>query len=151
MELFPNKTLKKAYENFVSDTIFTIFKCKYCNLESCKYHFRFDCSCANCRVIKCHECHKFNIELDIIMQSARNETKLYIMNFIRDFFSVSDITLEYFYGFKDKTDIRVEDIHEITWDLRKKHGMQKGKIIESLSKMMSFIYTINKRKYTYKL
>ena len=85
------------------------------------------------------------------MQGASNEARLYIMNFVRDFFCTSDITLKYFYGFKDKTNISIEDIHCITWDLKKKHGMQKGKIIEPLSKRMSFIYTINKRKYTYQL
>ena len=148
MELFQNRTLKKVYENFVSNTIFTIFNCKYCNLETCEFHYRFDCSCERCRVIKCNKCHKFNIELDILMQGASQEARLYIMNFVRDFFAVSDITLKYFYGFSSKTNISIEDMHEITWDLRKKHGIQKGKIIEPLSKTMSFIYKINKRRYT---
>ena len=130
------------YENFVSSTIFTIFKCKYCNLESCTLHFKFDCSCKNCRIIKCKECHNFNIELDILMQGGK-----------RDFFAISNVTLKYFYGFTNKSEISIENLYEITWDLRKFHGTKKGKVVEPLSKTMSFIVKINKSKrgFTYNL
>ena len=153
MELFRNKSLKKIYENFVSNTIFTILKCKYCNLESCTLHCRFDCSCENCRIIKCKECHKFNIELDVLTQGANTQARLYILNFVRDFFSINNATLKYFYNFSGKSEISIEDLHEITWDLIKKHGVQKGQVVEPLSKTMSFIVKINKSKrgFTYKL
>ena len=149
MELFQNKTLRKVYENFVSSTIFTIFKCKYCNIECCKYHFRYDCSCVNCGIIKCRECHRFNNELDIIMQGASNKARLYIMNFVRDFFCASDITLKYFYGFKDKTNISIEDIHCITWDLKKNTVCKKGKLLNLYPKRcLSFIQLIKENTLT---
>ena len=153
MELFRNRILKNMYKNFVSNTIFMIFKCKYCNLESCTLHYKFDCSCKNCRIIKCKECHNFNVELDILMQGASQEARLYILNFVRDFFAISNITLKFFYGFSSKTEISIENIHEITWDLRKFHGTKKGKAVEPLSKTMSFIVKINKSKkgFIYKL
>ena len=153
MELFRNRTLKNMYENFISNTIFTIFKCRYCNLESCTLHYKFDCSCKNCRIIKCKEYHNFNIELDILMQGASQEARLYILNFVRDFFTISNIMLKFFYGFSSKTEISIENIHEITWDFRKFHSTKKGKVVEPLSKTMSFIVKIKKSKkgFIYKL
>ena len=43
--------------------------------------------------------------------------------------------------------ISVEDIHEITWDLRTKHGIHKGKVVETLSKTMLF-FTVLTREST---
>ena len=103
MELFENKDLKKMYENFISSTIFTIFDCKYCNLQYCTIHYIFDCSCKKCRLIRCKKCQNFNIELDILMQAANVEAISYILNFVRDFFTVSDITLKFFLTLAVKT------------------------------------------------
>ena len=153
MELFRNKDLKNMYENFVSSTNFTIFECKYCNLQSCILHYRFDCSCKNCRIVRCRKCQNFNTELDILMQVADSEARLYILNFVRDLFTVSDTTLKFFFNFSAKSEINIDHLHNITWDLRKFHGTKKGKVVESLSKTMSFIVKINrsKRVLNYKL
>ena len=80
------------------------------------------------------------------MQGASEQARLYILNFVRDFFAISNITLKYFYGFTGKTEISIENLHEITWDLRKFHSTKKGKVVEPLSKTMSFIVKINKSK-----
>ena len=85
MELFESRHLKKMYENFTSNTIFTIFDCKYCNLQSCFDHYKFDCSCKNCRIVRCKNCQNFNNELDILMYAASKEARIYIFNYVRDF------------------------------------------------------------------
>ena len=151
MELFKNDVLKKIYKTFVEKTIFQIFECKYCNLKYCAKHYRFDCSCEQCRIVRCNNCHKFNVELDTLMAGASCEARLYIFNFVRDFFATSSITLKFFYDFEGKKEINVEDLRDITWNLRLYHGTKKGKIVEHLSKTMSFTYTIANRRYIYNL
>ena len=145
MELFENKDLKKMYENFISSTIFTIFDCKYCNLQCCTIHYIFDCSCKNCCLIRCKKCQNFNIELDILMQAANVEASSYILNFVRDFCTVSDITLKFFFNFSGKNELNIDHLNSIIWDLKKFHGTKKGKVVESLSKTMCYIANINRR------
>ena len=153
MELFENNHLKKMYANFISNTIFTIFDCKYCNLQSCIMHYRFDCSCENCRIVRCKNCQNFNTELDILMYAANKEARTYIFNYVRDFFTFSEPTLNFFFNFNKENKINLDDIHCITWDLRKFHGTKKGELVETLSKTMSFIVKLNrsKRSFNYNL
>ena len=150
MELFENNHLKKIYENFISNTIFTMFDCKYCNLQNCVVHYKFDCSCKNCRVIRCKNCQNFNTELDILMYAANKEARTYIFNYVRDFFTISDTTLNFFFKYNKGNTINFEDIHCITWDLRKFHGTKKGELVETLSKTMSFIVKLNRGKRFFK-
>ena len=103
MELFKKDTLKKQYKKFTEKTIFGIFECNYCNQTCCRMHYRFDCTCGRCRIAKCYKCHKFNIELDLLMKAASNETREYIYNFVRDFFATSSQSLEFFYDFNKKS------------------------------------------------
>ena len=146
MELFRNRTLKNMYENFISNTIFTIFKCKYCNLESCTLHYKFDCSCKNRRIIKCKECHIFNVELDILMQGANEEARLYILNFVRDFFAISNITLKFFHDFNGNTEISIENLHEITWDFQNFMAQEKGKLLSFCLKQCLLLLKLIKVK-----
>ena len=147
MELFKNDALKKIYKNFVENTIFEIFECKYCNLKCCVKHYRFDCSCRECRIVRCYKCHKFNVELHSLMTAASEEARFYIFNFVRDFFATSSTTLKFFYKFEGKKEINIEDLTNITWNLRLYHGTKKGRIVEHLAKTMSFTYTIANRRY----
>ena len=150
MELFENNHLKKMYANFISNTIFTIFDCKYCNLQSCIMHYRFDCSCENCCIVRCKNCQNFNTELDILMYAANKEARTYIFNYVRDFFTFSEPTLNFFFNFNKENKINLDDIHCITWDLRKFHGRKKGELVETLSKTMSFIVKLNRSKRSFK-
>ena len=150
MKLFKNDTLKKQYKIFTEKTIFEIFECNYCNLTCCKNHYRFDCCCKQCRIVKCHKCHRFDVELDSLMKAASQKSRVYIFNFVRNFFATSNITLEFFYGFNEKREINIDDLNEFTWRLRMYHGT-KYSMVESLSKTMSFTYTIRNRRCIYNL
>ena len=109
MELFKNDALKKIYEAFVEKTIFQIFECKYCNLKYCAKHYPFDCSCEQCRIVRCNNCHRFNVELDTLMTGASCEARLYIFNFVRDFFATSSIMLKFFHDFEGKKEINCRE------------------------------------------
>ena len=154
MELFESKHLKKMYEHFTSDTIFTIFNCKYCNLQSCFEHYRFDCSCKNCHIVRCKNCQNFNNELDILMCAANEEARTYIFNYVRDFFTLSDETFMFFFNFNNNNKIGLDDMHCLAWDLKKYRGSKKGTTVENLTKTMSFIIKVNRnsrRSIKYKL
>ena len=154
MELFESKHLKKMYEHFISDTIFTIFNSKYCNLQGCFEHYRFDCSCNNCRIVKCKNCQNFNNELDILMCAANEEAHTYIFNYVRDFFTLSDETFMFFFNFNNNNKIGLDDMHSLAWDLKKYHRSKKGTTVENLTKTMSFIIKVNRnsrRSIKYKL
>ena len=79
------------------------------------------------------------------MQAANVEARLYILNFVRDFFTVSDITLKFFFNFSSKYELNIDHLNSIIWDLKKFHGTKKGKVVESLSKTMCYIANINRR------
>ena len=143
MGLFKTRELNKMYERFVSKTIFTIFECKYCNKEKCMYHFLFDCSCKQCRESRCRKCGIFNTELEVLLNAANKESAQYIFNFVRDFFTVSNETMKFFFNFDNTNKITIENIKCIAWDLRKIH--RKGTSVESLKKTQSFIIQINRR------
>ena len=149
MGLFKNETLKKMYKNLVEKTIFQIFDCKYCNQKYCAKHYRFDCSCRQCREAKCYNCHKFNVELDSLMNSCSEEARVFIFNYVRDFFSTSSVTLNFFYNFEGKKDINTENLRDITWNLRLHHGTKKGRVVEHMAKTMSYTYIIASRKFIY--
>ena len=131
------------YEGFVSKTIFTIFECKYCNIEKCMHHFLFDCSCERCRKSRCKKCQIFNTKLENLLNSANKDTAQYIFNFVRDFFTCSNETMKFFFNFNNTNNITIENMKCIAWDLRKIH--RKGTSVESLKKTQSFIIQINRR------
>ena len=137
------------YESFTQKTIFEIFDCQYWNQKYCS---RFDCSCKQCRETRCYECHKFNVELDAFMTSCSEQARLYILNYVRDFFRVNSATLEFFFNFKKQHDIDSEKLQSIVWNLRVYHGTKKGRHVEHLldtTNYADYIYTINNRKYTF--
>ena len=143
MELFKTRDLKKMYEIFVSESIFKIFECKYCNKEKCMYHFLFDCSCKQCRETRCKKCISFDTELEILLNAANKDSAQYIFNFVRDFFAVSNETMQFFFDFDNTNIITEEDIKCIAWNLRKIN--RKGTTVESLKKTQPFIIHINRR------
>ena len=143
MELFKTRELNKMYKSFVSKAIFTIFECKYCNKEKCMYHFLFDCSCKQCRETRCKKCINFNNELEILLNAATNDSAQYIINFVRDFFTVSNETMQFFFNFDNTNIITDENIKCMAWNLRKIN--RKGASIEGLKKTQSFIIHINRR------
>ena len=150
MELFKKDTLKKMYENFTQKTIFQIFNCKYCSQKYCRKHYRFDCSCNQCREAKCYNCHRFNVELESLMTSCSKEARLYILNYVRDFFSVNSITLKFFFNFEKQCDIDSEKLQNIIWDLNLYHGTKKGRQVERLIETTNYAYTIGNRKFIFR-
>ena len=80
------------------------------------------------------------------MYAANKEVRTYIFNYVRDFFTISDTTLNFFFKYNKGNTINFEDIHCITWDLRKFHGTKKGELVET----MPFIVKLNRGKRFFK-
>ena len=148
MELFKTDFLKKEYKVFVEKTITKIIDCNYCNAVCCAMHYRFDATCNRCRTKKCYNCQIFNQQLDALMKGASQKSREYIYNFVRDFFSLSNESLKFFYSFNKTTITDETDLTDFTWKLRLYHGT-KYSIVEHLSKTMKFTYTIRKRRFVY--
>ena len=153
MELFKNASLKDMYESFTQKTIFKIFDCQYCNQKCCRKHYRFDCSCNQCREMRCYNCHKFNVELDALLTSCSEQARLYILNYVRDFFRVSSISLDFFFNFQKPFDIDAEKLQSIIWNLRLYHSSKKGRHVEhqlDITNYADYVYTIDGKTFTFK-
>ena len=139
------------YENFIQKTILTISDCQYCTQKSCVRHYKFDCSCSYCRETRCYNCHKFNVELDALMTSCSEQARLYILNYVRDFFGASSFTSKFFFNFAKRFDIDAQNLHDIVWALNVHHGTKKGKHVEHqlhTANYSDYIYRIANRKFT---
>ena len=106
------------YESFIQKTIFTIFDCQYCNKKCCARHYKFDCTCRFSRETRCYSCHKFNVEIDLLMTSCSDEARLYIFNYVRDFLRTSATTLDFFFNFKKVHDIDQEAFQAINMEVK---------------------------------
>ena len=103
MELFKTDFLKKEYKIFVEKTIAKIIDCNYCNEVCCAMHYRFYATCNRCRTKKCYNFQIFNQQLDALMKGASQKSREYIYNFVRDFFSLSNESVKFFYNFNKTT------------------------------------------------
>ena len=148
MELFKTKFLKKEYKVFVEKTMPTILECNCCNITCCKYHYHYDVTCVRCRMARCKNCQVFNQQRDALMQGSKEKTKKYIYTFVRDFFSISNESLNFFYNINKNTTIDKVDLTDFTWKLRLYHGTKYSEV-EHLAKTMKFTYTIRKRRFVY--
>ena len=84
--------------------------------------------------------------MECLMKAADDKGKKYIYNFVLDFFSISEITLDFFYNIKIKRKKR-ENINEIIWKMAEQYG--KKYIATTLAKTVKFTYSIRKRRYIY--
>ena len=85
--------------------------------------------------------------MDTLMQAGNEETRMYIYNFVKDFFSLSKESLKFFYGINKTNETEEVDLIDFTWKLTMYHG-DKYKV-DTLSKTMKFTYTIRKKRFTY--
>ena len=148
MELFKTDFLRKEYKVFVKKTMPKIIDCNYCNITSCKYHYHYDVTCIRCRTARCRNCQIFNQQLDALMKGGDEKTRKYIYTFIRDFSSISNESLKFFYNINKTTVTDEVNLTDFTWKLRLYHGTKYSEI-EHLAKTMKFTYTIRKRRFVY--
>ena len=96
MELFKSKELKNGFEE-MKKLLPTVIDCNYCQKETCIYHSKFIISCTLCRNAKCKNCFKFNITKNVLLKHSSEEAKIYIEDFICDFFNISNESFQYFF------------------------------------------------------
>ena len=113
-------------------------------------HCIFDCSCENCRITRCKECQKFNIQLEALIKGATLETRSYILNFVQDFFKLNDITLKFFFDFSDKSEIDINELKHMTLKLRKFCNIERKEVVKHLQNTTCHINSNRKSKRTLK-
>ena len=97
MELFKSVELKNEFKELTETLLPKIMECSYCNKLSCMYHSKFDVTCIHCKKIKCINCFKFNISKNILLDASSEETKDYLVNYIRDFLNIRETSIEHFF------------------------------------------------------
>ena len=105
MELFTTETLRKEYKELVQEILPKVLECSYCNIDSCKYHTKFNFSCNLCRQVRCRTCFTFNISRKTLLDASNEETKNYLNCFIIDFLNLSEQSIRNFFP-----DIKVETL-----------------------------------------
>ena len=78
---------------------------------------------------------------------------IYILNYVRDFFRVNGITLNFFYNFEKQFDIRTDKLQSLIWNLRLYHESKKGRHVEHLLDTTSYsdyVYRIGNRKHIFR-
>ena len=97
---------------------------------------------------RCRNCQIFNQQLDGLMKGGSEQTRKYIYTYVRDFFSMSNESLKFFYDINKTTITDEVDLTDFTWKLSLYHGTKYSKV-EHLAKTMKFMYTIRKRRFVY--
>ena len=103
MELFKTSTLKNEYKEFSEKLLPALLECGYCNVVSCKWHWKFTGTCVHSRQRHCKKYRSFNISKDILLASASAEAVDFLYNFICDFLNLSDESLKTYFP-----DIKIE-------------------------------------------
>ena len=91
--MFKTDILKKEFEKFQKENFVEILK--YCQKTACQsWHQKFLVICKYCREAFCKACHNFNIAKETLFKVVDSIGKEYIENFIKDFLSISNETLQ---------------------------------------------------------
>ena len=93
MEMFKADILKEEFEKFQKENFVEILK--YCQKTACQsWHRKFLVICKYCKEAFCKACHNFNIAKETLFKAADSIGKEYIENFVKDFLSISNETLQ---------------------------------------------------------
>ena len=125
MELFKTEELENEFEK-MKKLLPSIIKCNYYQKEKCIYHSKFIVSCTLCRNAKCKNCYKLNICKSLLLKSSSDETKLYLTNFISDFFNISSLTLQQFFP---EIEIRKKEV--VKYTTRVKSEKNRAQVVKS--------------------
>ena len=87
------------------------------------------------------------------MTSCSEEARVYILNYVRDFFRVDSNTLIFFFNFEKQFDINTNKLQSLIWNLRLYHESKKGRHVEHLvdtTNYSDYIYKIRNRKHIFR-
>ena len=89
VEIFGEKTFKE-FQELYQILIPSLSKCGNCNMLHCSY----------CKCIDCFNCKKFKEAKWCLFKKCSSKQWNYIINFLRDFLSVSSATVYFFSDLK---------------------------------------------------
>ena len=141
MELFKHDSLKRKWEVLSSKTMLDIIDCNYCSKTSCLNNYHFNPNCSKCQLETCSYCLIFNQKFNFLIKNASKEAREFIFSFVRDFYRISNTSINFFY----KNNKKIEDINLIDIVLKLQHFSSKFGI-EELSKSMVYTSYINRKK-----
>ena len=120
-----------------------IIDCNYCSKTSCMNDYHFNLICLKCRNETCSYCRVFNQKFNFLLENASKEARELIFNYVRDFYRISNSSLNFFY----KNNKKIEDLKLINIVLKLQHFSSKFRI-EHLAKTMVYTSYINRKKKT---
>ena len=94
--IFKNKELKKEYENLHKNILPSLNECGNCNVFKYTYCKKFSVNCRSCLLWRCKNCTAFNKSKNILINSGSRGCAQYVINFLIDYFFVSDLSNEFF-------------------------------------------------------
>ena len=123
MEIFKTDILKKEFERFRKENFVQILKYGYCQKTACEsWHSKFLFTSKYCREAFCKPCHNFNIAKETLIKGVDSVAKDYIENYIKDFFRISNQTLEKNFQVSEVVRVPVGN----TFDIKSYHKSDKN-------------------------
>ena len=116
--IFKNNELKKEYENLHKNILRSLNECGNCNVFKCIHCKKFSVNYRFYLLWRCQNCTAFNKSKDILLNSGDRLCAQYVGNFLIDYFSVSDLSNEFF-NINISEKVREKDILFINNDSNK--------------------------------
>ena len=149
MEIFKTDILKTEFERFQKENLIEILKCGYCQRTACKsWRNKFLVSCKYCRETFCKPCHNFNIAKETLIKGVDTVVKDYIENFVKDFLSISNQTLEKNFQVSEVVHVPVEK----TLNVKSHHKSDKNRSQVTYKKFDNcekLSYTVKGKPHTF--
>ena len=99
-KIFDKEILKKQFEELYQKIIPSLNECGNCDILKCYHCFSFNLNCSSCRLWRCKNCQMFKNSKWLLFQKCTIEQWNYIVNFLHDFFQISDYSFDFFSDLK---------------------------------------------------
>lgn len=110
--VFKNKILKKEFEELHQKIIPFLNECGNCNILKCHRCLTFNLNCKSCRLWRCKNCRLFRNSKWLLFEKCNAQKWNYVINFLHDFFRLSDYTFDFFSDLKPLI-LKVKDRNEV--------------------------------------
>ena len=121
MELFKTDLLNREYNRFQNEVLIDVLECGLCQSFSCgESHEKFFLGCDRCWKVHCQPCIIFNNAKQTLLENLDCEGRKYLENFIKDFWNLSNKTLQESFGVTKVTLPRAR-----TYNLKSYHKNEK--------------------------
>ena len=96
-KIFDTELLKKEFEEHYQKIIPSLNEWGNCDILKCYHCFSFNLNCSSCRLCRCKNCQMFKNSKWLLFEKCVIEQWNYIVNFLHDFFQISDYSFDFFF------------------------------------------------------